>query len=267
MADETKALEVTEVKNIKFPEWYVSISFAKSSSQNFPQAVEIARMAPQYFENAVEGKITYQAVYSEKPNAYLSFIRIYELIKDWKSCFVIINGQLVDRKIIGGLNYCYGDRCRSGNPDFCSGASYMTENPFGCHRIQINACNHPWWFFGRFDSRGVWHVDKEAMLKRIIEYSEPYRLCPAFSWDKAVDGLKNLPDRISPGKKTDWIRQGNCLLPKNNRNAVTHTINIEIAAEAESGLKKKSSCLGCGCGALITLTVLTTSVIILLALF
>ncbi|WP_206077353.1 hypothetical protein, partial [Porphyromonas levii] len=134
-------------------------------------------MAPQYIENNVEGKIIYQSIYSENPNEYLQFIKLYELINKWKSCFVVINGQIVDRKIIGGLNYCYGDKCRSGNPDFCYGASYMTDNPFGCHRVQISRYNTPWWSFGIFDTFGIWHVDKEAILRRIIEYSQPYRLC------------------------------------------------------------------------------------------
>lgn len=50
-------------------------------------------------------------------------------------------------EIVGGLNYCYGDFCRNGRLNFCFGASEYTENPFGCHRLQISATNNPWYSF------------------------------------------------------------------------------------------------------------------------
>ena len=122
---------VTETGNsehIVFPDWYVSISFGKSSSDNYMKAVTLAKAAPQYHEQIDDGKILHQAIYSSKPKEYLAFIMLYELVGNWKSSFVMINGNLIDRKVIGNLNYCYGDKCRSCNPKFCYGASYMTEN-------------------------------------------------------------------------------------------------------------------------------------------
>lgn len=190
--------------DIQFPRWHVSLSFGESKAAAYPQAVALARMAPQYREEAVEGRLMHQAVYSHKPDEYLQFVKLYELVQGWKSVFVIINGQVVDRKIVGGLNYCYGDRCRSGNPDFCFGASPMTENPFGCHRLQISRMNHPWWSFGYLDKQGVWHVDKPAILARMTEHSLPYRLCPAFSWERATTALDRLPDSIDPRSLKDW---------------------------------------------------------------
>lgn len=219
------------VKDEGFPDWHISITFGKSRSENFPQAVGLAIMAPKYLENIIKDKTMHQAIYSSKPSEYLAFIKLYELVSNWKSCFVIINGQMVDRKIVGGLNYCYGDKCRSGNPEFCYGASYMTENPFGCHRIQISACNNPWWTFGRFDNKGVWLVDKKAMLKRILEYSEPYRLCPAFSIDNVMDALKNLPDRINPKKDKNWIAVGSMITPARNQSALEFTIRLNLIGD------------------------------------
>ncbi|APQ98055.1 hypothetical protein [Clostridium botulinum] len=219
-------------ENIKFPDWYVSISFGKSTSKNFPQAVALAKMAPQYIENEIEGKILHQAVYSHNSNEYLQFIKLYELVSKWKSCFVIINGQVIDRKIIGGLNYCYGDKCRSGNPDFCYGASYMTGNPFGCHRIQISRYNNPWWNFGIFDTSGIWHVDKETILKRIIQYSQPYKLCPCFSLDKIKEVLTQLPDTINPQTNEAWQRIGDSTSPTSdtisNPPSITYGIKVNI---------------------------------------
>lgn len=227
---ETTALTKKQhpVKDEGFPDWHVSISFGRSRSENFPQALGLARMAPKYLEHTVEGRAIHQSVFSSKPTEYLAFVKLYELVSSWKSCFVVINGQMVDRKIVGGLNYCYGDRCRSGNPEFCYGASYMTENPFGCHRIQISACNNPWWTFGKFNSKGIWLVDKKTMLKRILEYSEPYRLCPAFSIDSVLEALKNLPDNINPKKDKNWIAAGSMIAPAGNQSALEFTIRLNL---------------------------------------
>ena len=181
---------------INFPDWYVSLSFEKSSSSNYLKAVSLAKSAPQYLEQTNNGKILHQAVYSSKPNEYLAFIMLYELVKMWKSAFVIINGRLIDRKIIGQLNYCYGDKCRSGNLKFCYGASYMTDNPFGCHRLQISTCNNPWWSYYQ-KRNGMWILDKESMLQRINSYASIYSICPDFNYDKIMEAFNQLPSKLS----------------------------------------------------------------------
>lgn len=202
ISSNTNLIDVKEKlsKEIIYPDWYISISFGESKSQSFAQAVALAQMAPQFIINNVEGKNLYQAVYSDKPNEYLQFITLYELVSQWKSCFVILNGKVMDRKIIGKLNYCYGDKCRSGKSNFCYGASEMTENPFGCHRLQISSYNNPWTSFGQYDTSGIFHIDKSAIRNRIMNYSTPYLDCPCFSMNRVLEALDNLPNKIS---KTD----------------------------------------------------------------
>lgn len=190
-------VEDTLSKEIVYPNWYISISFGESKSQSFAQAVALAQMAPQFIINNVEGKKLYQAIYSDKSSEYLQFIKLYELVSNWKSCFVVLNGKIMDRKIIGKLNYCYGDKCRSGKSDFCYGASEMTENPFGCHRLQISSYNNPWTSFGQYDTSGVFHIDKIAIKNRIMDYSTPYLDCPCFSMDKVLEALDKLPNKIN----------------------------------------------------------------------
>lgn len=176
--------------------WYVSISFGKSSSQNYLKAVTLAKAAPRYHEQSDDGNILHQAIYSSSPKDYLAFIMLYELVGTWKSSFAFINGKPVDRKIVGQLNYCYGDRCRSANPTFCFGASYMTANRFGCHRIQISACNHPlWMFYVRHGRRYV--LDRAAVLQRINEAAAIYSCCPCFNYNRIIETFNNLPDSIN----------------------------------------------------------------------
>lgn len=191
---------------IVFPDWYISLSFGKSSSDNYMKAVTLAKAAPQYHEQIDDGKILHQAIYSSKAKEYLAFIMLYELVGNWKSSFVIINGEFIDRKLIGQLNYCYGDKCRSGNPKFCYGASYMTENPFGCHRIQISACNNPWWSFYQ-QTGNRWVLNKEEMLTRINSYTNIYKLCPAFNYEKIIKELNKLPNSLSKQQYQQLIKE------------------------------------------------------------
>lgn len=182
--------------NITFPKWYISISFGKSSSENYGKAVALAKAAPQYLEQVNSGNILHQAIYSSKPKDYMAFIMLYELVGNWKSSFVIINGKLIDRKIIGKLNYCYGDKCRSGNKKFCYGASYMTENPFGCHRLQVSAANNPWWsYYHKILNR--WVLDKEALQIKINSKADIYCICPDFDYDNIIKELNKLPTTLS----------------------------------------------------------------------
>lgn len=179
--------------------WYVSISFSNSNSVNFQRAIFLARSADYFLESEYKDDIIYQAFYKSDPASYLKFIQLYELISGWKSAFVMINGELVDRKIIQGINYCYGDKCRSGRSDFCFGASFMTQNPFGCHRLQISAYNHPWWTFSRRVADG-YQIDKAAILKHAQEYGTAYRLCPSYDQDYINRAILNLPDFLTQTK-------------------------------------------------------------------
>ncbi|MCQ4925314.1 hypothetical protein NE686_19575 [Tissierella carlieri] len=190
--------------NIVTPEWYVSISFGESTSKNYSQVVALAKLAPQYIENIIENKIIHQAIFSDKPNEYLQFIKLYESVSNWKSCYVVINGIMVDRKVIGNLNYCYGDKCRSGKSDFCYGASDYTSNPFGCHRAQMHAYNDPWYSYGIIDTKRIFHIDKNSIKNELTSRLNPYRLCPALDIGSILENVDKLPDTINPKINKDW---------------------------------------------------------------
>ncbi|MDK2920060.1 MAG: hypothetical protein PWQ37_2793 [Candidatus Petromonas sp.] len=190
--------------NVELPNWYICVSFGKSTSPNYSKAVYMAKMAPKYLYDEVDSKPIHQAFFSADPNEYLAFIALYELVKDWKSSFVIINGNIVDRKIIGKLNYCYGDKCRSGNPRFCYGASDFTDNPFGCHRAQMHAYNDPWYSYGQIDNNGIFHVNKEIIKHEFIERVKPYRMCPSLNLDDILSNIEKLPNTINPRTDKNW---------------------------------------------------------------
>lgn len=194
--DNTKLAEKTQIieKN-DFPKWYIMASFGKSTSSNYVKALTLAKNATIYQEQEDTGNITHSAIYGKSKKEYLSFIQLYETISNWKSTFVIINGDLVDRKVVGQINYCYGDKCRSGKVDFCYGASMFTDNPFGCHRLQISRYNNPWWsFYKKVDRNYI--LDKAELEKRANSVYETYKYCPDFDLQKINQVIEQLPLRI-----------------------------------------------------------------------
>lgn len=194
-------VEVRSLDRIKG--WHVSISFGKSTSKNFSRALAMAKSSPQYIESFDEANNPiYQAIYG--PTEYLEFIALYELISQWKSTFAFMNGEMVDRKIVGNINYCYGDKLRSGKSDFCYGASQFTENPFGCHRAQMHRYNDPWHSFGIMDTAGVFHVDIEKIISELRNRLIPYKHCPALNMNDILDRATRLPRTINPRKQSDW---------------------------------------------------------------
>ena len=221
-----ESTNITKSNNTKIEEWNISISFGKSSSSNYERAIFLAKESSNYYESGEGKNIVHQATYSANSDSYLAFIKLYQLVGSWKSCFIFINGEITDKKIIGKLNYCYGDKCRSGNDKFCYGASEYTLNPFGCHRLQISNSNTPWWSIGYLDSYGIWHVDKKTILEKINQHYIPYKNCPSFSYDKVIQILNQLPDTINVAKDNNWEIIDSTIYPKDYYKS--HVITLSI---------------------------------------
>lgn len=142
-------------KTISLSEWHISIFFGKSRSKKYLQAIELAKIAPKYLETTVDGHFLHQSIYSENYSEFLSFIELYELVNNWKSCYITINGNLIDRKSIEKIIYCYRDKCRSENPDFCYNRNKLAKILSECHRLKICEHNNPLLSFGILDKNGI----------------------------------------------------------------------------------------------------------------
>lgn len=173
--------------------WYIMISFGKSTSKSYEKAVYLAKSSPKYDEIKDEdGNITHTATYTKSKKDFLDFIILYDLVYNWKSSFFIINGELVDKKTVGKIKYCYGDKCRSVKSNFCYGASYMTTNPFGCHRLQISQCNNPWW--GYYTQEGAhYRLNREKLIERIKLTEETFKYCPSFDIKNIMSVAMSFP--------------------------------------------------------------------------
>lgn len=175
--------------------WEISLSFGPSRSPAFHQAVYLWEHSPKHIL-LDEPTTIYQCFFSSSPEDFLAYLQLYEIIKSWKTTSIILNGQLMDKKIMAPIHYCYGDKCRYRKKDFCFGASEYSKNPFGCHRLSIEAYRNPWYSFGYRDgNRFV--IDKQLLRKTIEENSTIYQLCPAFDLQKILQRLDALPSVLT----------------------------------------------------------------------
>lgn len=195
------------------PEWQISISFRESKSSNFDTAIFLAKKSNNYIETISDGKTIYQAFFNA--DSYADFETLYKLIKDWKSTFVLLNGEVIDKKAMSKLNMCLGDKVRYKDPTFCFGASEYTANPFGCHRLMITPSQKPWWEYGFFNNRREWVIDKQQLKEQILNKSFFYEKCPYFRLEKSLAIVDMLPDKLTERKDRNYfIFNENGVYPK-----------------------------------------------------
>lgn len=239
------------------------ITFSKSPSKNFNRALFLAKeKSDHFFVSEDEGQEIFQAVY--QPENYLNFIMLYELISNWKSTFIFKNGEMIDKKTLAQINYCYGDKIRSHDDSFCFGASMFTENPFGCHRLMIHSGQRPWHKWKRFEDREYVYIDKEGMKKQINAKAKTFGICPAFNYDNIISTLEKLPNKID--KKSKLYNDLYNPSPRYLSETVTIKINIEEEGKQKKNTPKKSNKtntpIGCA-----TLSLLIPILILILSMF
>lgn len=189
------------------PSWYLTTSIGNTTSKNLDRAIFLAKKGNLYETQIINGEFIHLATFFEDKQSFINFINLFKLIKEWKSAAFFIRGEIVDRKTIGQIVRCYGDRCQSVNTDFCYGASMFTANPFGCHRLQISASNHPYWSFYVPSGRGTYTLNKAAVLERINAAKTVFEYCPAFDYDKILQTVNSMPLSISERQYNEIIER------------------------------------------------------------
>ena len=59
--------------------------------------------------------------------------------------------------------------------------------------------------YGRMDSRGVFHVNKEKIRHEAANNLENYKYCPALNVESVLAKLdKDIPDKINPKQDKNW---------------------------------------------------------------
>lgn len=177
-------------------EWVITVSFGKTTSKNLQNAVFIAQKGRNFKCEEIDNSKIYTVEYSDSREDFNNFIMLYDIVGNWKSTAFFINGEMVNKKIVSEIKWCYGDKCNSIKSDFCYGASDYTENPFGCHRLQISSYNNPWWTY--YHKNGVMYIlDKESLIDRINRTYNNFKYCPAFNLKNITNIANSLPLSIN----------------------------------------------------------------------
>jgi hypothetical protein len=210
--EETAASKQT-IDTSRFEGWYASLSFYPTNSKKFMDALTIAKDAPQFIEHKdASGRIYYQAAYSSKSEEYAAFYSLFSLAKDWKTAELTINGKKMDMKRITTILDCYATKLKN-DENYCFGYDEGSQNPFGCHRIGLSPKQEPWWSYGNFDSKNIWHVDKKAIVGEIQTGTKICKFCPAFSDKKVQEVYESLPEEIDSDNNKNWYRSGYSIRP------------------------------------------------------
>lgn len=184
----------------------VKISFGKSSSPNYQQAIDICKNIPTY---SVEGEGKQISHSIELPITEVELlINLYELVGNWKSSKMLINGQ---RKTKKSLTYygvgCYRKRQKAYNPkQYCFGENNFDANIWGCKRLKmpIYEWGGGWLSYGEFDKSGIWHFDKDRIEHDLELAIKENELCPILNRNRILKTLQNLPNKINPKNNEIW---------------------------------------------------------------
>ena len=172
--------------------WFITVSFGKTTSRNLQNAIFVAKQGRNFNEEEIDGAKIYTVEYSDSREDFKKFIMLYDIVGKWKSTAFFENGEMIDKKDIAEIKWCYGDKCTSVKADFCYGASQFTENPFGCHRLQISTDNNPWWNY-YIKSGKDYVLAKDDLIERIELTHSTFRHCPAFNIERIINVANALP--------------------------------------------------------------------------
>ena len=184
----------------------VELSFGRSSSPNYGQAMLICHNIPFYTESG-EGKQLRHTVLLPITEIEL-ILNLHRLVGGWKSSRMLINGQPAQRSdLVYRSVGCYRSRLKAADRDlYCFGKEADEANLWGCKRLGSPALawGGGWLGHGHFDSEGVWHFDKDKIARELKAEIEENRVCPALDPQRVMDTLDRIPDTVDPNSDPNW---------------------------------------------------------------
>lgn len=184
----------------------VDISFGRSTSATYEQALKIARNIPTYTEEG-EGKLTRHAVTLPITEIEL-IINLWELTGSWKTSRLLINGQPASKKdLVYKCLGCFRERQKAYNREqYCYGESQYESNLWGCKqlRMPLGQWGGGWLQYGNMTKGGVWVVDKARIRHELELKIHENELCPILDPAHVLATLESFPDKINPKTDSDW---------------------------------------------------------------
>lgn len=184
----------------------VEITFTYSTSANYQKAVDICQNLPTY-KTTGEGKEMSHAISLPLTEIEL-IITIFDLVGNWKSASMLINGQRETKAALTrGCLGCYRERQKSHNStQYCFGENQYDLNIWGCKRLRMPLMQwgEGWLEHGQLDGQGVWYFDKAKIQHELEVAIHENLLCPVLKQASIIATLDKLPDTIDPKTDPHW---------------------------------------------------------------
>ncbi len=202
-ADPVTEADVKAEPEVTQAQTSILIRFGQSSSGRHSDAVALAQKVPTYC-HAEDG--SHEVTLGGEDVALAA--SLWELVGGWKTSRMTINGERATKKdLTYGALGCFQKRQQSFRPSqYCFGETEFEQNLWGCHRLgmPLAAWGQSWLCWGKFDSSGRWHWDRDRLSHELEKGIHEHRYCPALKPDAIRAALKALPDGIHPPSSGDW---------------------------------------------------------------
>jgi hypothetical protein len=197
-AKQFKSKRGSELKMLK-------ISFNKSNSKNFEQAVVLANKVGGIYD----GLRCVILMPDSQILEHLNTLKILNsLVQNWKSLLVVFRGREVNfykflhsmtRIKECSIDFTDEKHCQVNIQKEGWGCKFISTPKYHIAPYQKKITNSSYWYnFGHFSAENEWTIDK-GVLKHIITNYVKKRgldLCPNFSFKTVFERIENLPEKI-----------------------------------------------------------------------
>ena len=122
------------------------------------------------------------------------FAVFHEELRTKSGYSIGVNTHPVEERIFSEWFQCYQRFLKAKTPQYCYGASPLTFNVFGCHKLHkpdVAKCLEQCWFHdGAFDKHSsLFLLDLSAIVAHLRAHLSHCGFCPAFTQEKLLVGL------------------------------------------------------------------------------
>lgn len=137
------------------------------------------------------------------------FDQFHEVLRVRPSYQIAVNHQVLDEQIFSEWFQCYKRFLKSRNPLYCYGASPLTYNWYGCHKLRLKdvakTIEQSWFHYATFDQQSeLFFLDKQQIIALMQRQLEQCGFCPALHQKKIALGFSVLPGAINPACDQRW---------------------------------------------------------------
>ncbi|PIE32809.1 hypothetical protein CSA56_14020 [candidate division KSB3 bacterium] len=138
-----------------------------------------------------------------------TFEAFHEELHTKPTYHIFVNTRPVDENAFTSWFTCYKRSLHANNPQYCYGASPLTFNFFGCHKLSMpDVARHAdmcWFRFGTFEQKsGIFLIDRHCLIKQLRQHMGNCGFCPILTQQKLNIGTGLLPRYINPECDPHW---------------------------------------------------------------